>query len=860
MIPKKQKDTEVESPNKWRHPFKYMGFCLGEPGGKKKLLKEFLNLMLWTSAIMILFVIGVLAYFTKDLPSPEKLAEREVTESTKIFDRTGQILLYEVHGEEKRTVVPFDQMPVYIKEATISTEDSEFYEHHGLDFRAIARAIVADVKGLSARQGASTITQQLIKNSVLTPQKTFHRKIKEAILSLELEQKFSKDEILAMYLNEIPYGSNAYGIESAARTFFNKPAVELDLPECALLAALPQAPTYYSPHGSHTADLKNRQEWVLDRMAELGYITEAEAESAKEVEVIKRINPIKTSILAPHFVMYVREWLADKYGEEVISERGLKVITTLDYEKQKWAEEAVKAGAERNAGAYRASNAAATAVDPKTGEIIAMVGSKDYFDMENDGNVNVATSLRQPGSSFKPFAYATAFMKGYSPDTMLFDTKTNFKVDGRDYTPQNYNGGYSGPVSMRKALARSLNIPAVKTLYLASVEDTLDVARRMGISALKESRYYGLALVLGGGEVTLLQETSAFGVFANDGLRHDTVSVLRIEDTSGEIVYEKKNEKGKRVIPSKIARLINDVLSDNGARAAVFGSKSKLYVNGYKVAAKTGTTQEYRDGWTLGYTPQIAVGVWVGNNDNTPMRGSAAGLNTAAPIWNEIMTKMVSSMPKESFSEPPKIEKPNKPMLNGRHENPKEVTIDRKTKKLAEDDCPDKYTRSKTYARIHSILYYADPDDPLGDIPKDPDNDPQFKHWEKGVLGWVEREDIDNDPPTEKACSRKKKKKHSMSIEPDPGEALTQSNLEITAKVKEEEGGDSDEYASVKQVDFFIDGNLVASDSDPPYSTSYTVPDEKDGQEVKFGARAYDEEDRVIASADSWVKVEFGSE
>jgi len=855
-MPVKKDNIVDNAPNKYRHPFGYIKYRLNEVDGKKKLMRELFRSFLWFCAGIVIFIIAVLAYFTKDLPSPEKLAERHMTESTKIYDRTGQIILYEVHGEEKRTVVPLDRISTHLITATISAEDDAFYDHFGLDFSGIARAIIADVKGLSRSQGASTITQQLIKNSVLTNEKTFHRKIKEAILSLELEQRFSKDEILEMYLNEIPYGSNAYGIESAARTFFGKPASELNLAESALLASLPQASTYYSPHGSHTDDLKNRQEWVLDRMAELKYITQAEADAAKEEEVLKRIVPIKTSILAPHFVMYIKEWLADKYGEQVISERGLKVITTMDYEKQQWAEEAIKAGAEKNT-VYGAGNAAGVAVDPKTGEILAMVGSKDYFDIENDGNVNVSTSLRQPGSSFKPFAYATAFMKGYGPDTMLFDVKTNFAVSGRDYTPQNYNGSFAGPVSMRNALAQSLNIPAVKTLYLAGINDTIEMARKMGIQSLRDPKNYGLALVLGGGEVTLLEETAAFSVFANDGIKHDTVAVLRVEDTGGNIVYEKKNSQGKRVLPSQIARLTNNVLSDNGARAGVFGSRSALYVDGYKVAAKTGTTQEYRDGWTLGYTPQIAFGVWVGNNDNTPMRGNAAGLNTAAPIWNSFMSKAVSSMPKESFIDPSKVEKPNKTMMSGKHENPIEVRIDRKSKKLAKEGCPDKYTKKKTYARIHSILYYVDIKDPLGPVPDNPKQDPQFEQWEKGVIKWAEDEDIDNDPPTEEDCSRKSKKKHSMNLTPDAGDTIASSPLIIKADVDAESVDDEDDYAKLRQVDFFVEGKLVGSDDNPPYKTSYDLTSDDNGKEIKFEAKAYDEENNLVANAESWVKVEL---
>lgn len=724
-----------------------------------------MNFLLWAGAGFALVVVGVLAYFTKDLPSPDKLSQRHVAESTKILDRTGQVVLYEIHGEENRTAIAFDQMPKYIKDATVAAEDAKFYNHHGLDFKAIARAIIADVVGQSREQGASTITQQLIKNSILDRSKTFTRKIKEAILSLELEQKFDKNQILEMYLNEIPYGSNAYGVEAAAQTFFGKNAASLDLAECSLLAALPQAPTYYSPYGTHTEDLKQRQAWVLNRMAELDYISQQEADAAKEADIMSEIRPLRNNILAPHFVMYVKDWLVDKYGEDAIQQGGFKVYTTLDYQKQQWAEEAVRDGAVKNEKSHNARNAALVSIDPKNGEILAMVGSRDYFDTTNDGNVNVTTRLRQPGSSFKPFAYAVAFSKGYTPNTMIFDVKTNFKVDNRDYTPQNFNGKFNGPVSMREALANSLNIPAVKTLYLAGVTDTINFAQSMGISTLTDKANYGLALVLGGGGVTLLEETSAYGVFANDGIRFAPQSVLRIEDAGNKVMYEKnKSDRGTRAVSPDIARTIDDVLSDNSARAKIFGSRSSLYIDGYKVAAKSGTTQEFRDGWTVGFTPSVVTGVWAGNNDSSPTN-MGEGVFTAGPIWNTYMRKVLETLPKEEFMSPPEPKKADKMMLNGKIGDEVEVRIDEKTGLLAEDDCPKKCTKKKTFTNAHSILYYVDRNNPLGPIPKNPETDPQFKYWEEGVLKWGGKED-DKDkkdknkaensaPPTDKSCSCK---------------------------------------------------------------------------------------------------------
>ncbi len=728
---------------------------------KKKFMRGCLYFLLWSFAGFVVFTIGVLAYFTKDLPSPEGLSSRHVAESTKILDRTGQTVLYEIHGEENRTAISFDQMPKCIKDATISAEDAEFYNHHGLDFKAIARATFEDIMGGSKSQGASTITQQLIKNSVLDNSKTFQRKIKEAILSLELEQKFSKDQILEMYLNQIPYGSNAYGIEAASQTFFGKSASNLSLSECSMLAAIPQAPTHYSPYGSYTDELRTRQAWVLDRMVNLGYISSQEAEVAKQDDALKRVIPIVNSIKAPHFVMYVKSWLVDKYGEEAVQSGGFKVYTTLDYEKQQWAEEAVRAGAERNEKNFASRNAALVSIDPKNGDILAMVGSRDYFDTANDGNVNVTTRLRQPGSSFKPFVYALAFTKGYNPSTMLYDVKTNFKVNDKDYIPQNFNGSFNGPVSMRQALACSLNIPAVKTLYLVGVPDAVDFANSLGISTLTDTKNYGLALVLGGGGVTLLEETAAYGVFANDGIRQDPQSVLKIEDANGKIIYQKPESKGKKVMSEEVARQINSVLSDNGARSKVFGSHSALYIDGFDVAAKSGTTQEFKDGWTVGYTPTIVTGVWTGNNDNSSTR-AGEGVYVAAPIWNEYMRKVLANSLKEKFIAPMESKLPDKTMLNGKLGDKIEVRIDKKTGLLAEDDCPDKYTKKKTFIDAHSILYYVDKSDPLGPIPDKPQNDPMFKYWEDGVQNWnqgsgdkKDKKDSSNGPPpTEKACSR----------------------------------------------------------------------------------------------------------
>ncbi|MFA6193253.1 MAG: transglycosylase domain-containing protein [Parcubacteria group bacterium] len=714
---------------------------------KKRWLRRILKIAGWLMAAFLLFAIGIFAFYTKDLPSPSKLNKRQVVESTKIYDRTGEHLLYEIHGEEKRTSITLDQMSDIVRAATISAEDQTFYQHHGIQFKAVARAAIYDILGRSASQGGSTITQQLIKNTVLTNEKTFTRKVKEVILSVELEQKFSKDEILEMYLNEIPYGSNAYGIQAASRTFFGKDAKDLKLAESALLASLPKAPTYFSPYGSHQDELKYRQEYVLDQMAKLGYVSADEAKEAKAFDVLAEIRPFQENISAPHFVMYVKEQLVNQYGEKQVEEGGMKVYTTLDWEKQLVAEEAVKKGVAANVAKYKATNAALVAIDPKTGQILAMVGSRDYFDKTIDGNVNVAIRDRQPGSSFKPYVYATAFKKGYTPDTIVFDTETNFGTKDKPYIPLDYDGKFRGPVKMKDALAMSLNIPAVKTLYLAGVNNSINTAKSMGITTLNDPSRLGLSLVLGGGEVKLIDHVSAFGTFATAGVRHDKTAILKILDGQGKTLQEYQNSPGERVLDTDVCAKIDGVLSDNHLRAPIFGSDTPLRFDSRPVAAKTGTTNEWRDAWTVGYTPGLVAGVWAGNNNNSPMAQGADGVFTAAPIWRNFMDQALASTAIEKFPEA-KAEKTGKPVLDGAVNGEQKDTLVCKMKKNkycipSGDSCPDGTDeKKKKLFSAHDILYWVNKDDPRGAIPKNPQSDPQFDAWEKGVQKWGQKEDL----------------------------------------------------------------------------------------------------------------------
>ena len=643
-----------------------------------KMARALPMLFLWLVVIGVISFLILFIYIELTLPAPESIAVRKVTESTKIYDKAGASLLYDIHGEERRTIVPWDQISDSAKKATLASEDASFYEHKGLDIRGIARAVLKDLRDLDLSQGGSTITQQLVKKTLLGDEKTFTRKLREALLSIEVEKRFTKEEILWMYLNQIPYGSNAYGIEAASKTFFDKTASELTVNESATLASLIKAPSYYSPYGNNVDALMARKNILLERMASLDFITTDEYEKAINEEM--KFRPRITDIQAPHFVIMVTEYLENKYGRDAVESGGLKVITTLDAELQTVAEETVNKYAEINKERYKASNAALVAINPKTGEILSLVGSADYFDIANEGNFNVATAKRQPGSAFKPFAYAVAFQKGYPDFTVLFDTKTEFSPNcspGAEqlkdqyglncYHPRNYDGIFRGPVTMRQGLAQSLNVPSVKTLYLAGVSDTITLAENMGITTLEDRSRFGLSLVLGGAEVKPIDIVSAYGVFANDGIRNPWYFIKRIESANGTIL-ENNTPNPKRVLDQQTARLVSDVLSDNSARAPVFGYSSSLYLPGKSVAVKTGTTQENRDAWTIGYSPSIAVGVWTGNNRQESMTERAAGASVAGPLWHEFMANAINRFPNEEFIKPDLISSP-KPMLNGSYDN-----------------------------------------------------------------------------------------------------------------------------------------------------------------------------------------------
>ncbi|MDO8425363.1 MAG: transglycosylase domain-containing protein [bacterium] len=740
------------SPGEWREePPRHDRHRLGARRRRNARRARTLIRALLLLGVAGLFVGGLafavlLAWAARDLPDPTRLMERAVPQSTKMLDRTGEHVLFEFHGEEKRTRRSLDEIAEYAKWATIAIEDRAFYAHKGFRFTSFVRAALSNLRGGGRAQGGSTITQQLVKNAILTPEKTYRRKLRELLIAYQLEQRFTKDEILTLYLNEIPFGSNAYGIESAAQTFFGKTAATLDLAESATLAGLPKAPTRLSPYGSHTDELVARAHFILDRMAEYGYITQEEADTAKHVDVLARVQARRDPITAPHFVMYVRELLTEQFGERAIEQGGLRVTTTLDYNLFTSAEAAIAGRAERNEKSFGATNAALVAVDPSNGHILAMVGSRDFFNDDIDGQVNVAVRPRQPGSSFKPIVYVTAFEQGYVPETIVADVATTFPSSVGDYEPKNYDGKERGFISLRSALAGSLNIPAVKVLYLAGMDTVLDRAERLGYTTLADRSRFGLSLVLGGGEVTLLEHTAAYAALAADGTRRAPVAVLKVEDPSGAVLMEWVGGDGERVLPQQAVRQLTSVMKDNQARTYVFGSRSPLAFTDREVAAKTGTTNDFRDAWTMGFTPSLAWGVWVGNSDNTAMRGKADGSVVAAPIWRAFADAALATMPKEMFPQPD-LDQPDKPILRGEHPGIQRVRIDRATGKRATDATPPELVEERTYQDLHDILHYVRRDDPRGPAPEDPAADPMYAPWEAGVTAWAAREGITLGPP-----------------------------------------------------------------------------------------------------------------
>jgi 1A family penicillin-binding protein len=688
-------------------------------------------LLIWVSSIQ--------------LPDFSSFDSRKIVDSTKLYDRTGEVVLYDLNSDIKRTSIPYSDMGTTIKNATVAIEDSRFYQHHGIRIKAMVRALLADITHVGAVQGGSTITQQVIKKSLLSDDKTIVRKLKEIVLALKLEREYSKDEILGVYLNEIPYGGNVYGIAEASRSFLGKEPKDLTLAEAAYLASIPNAPTHYSPYGTHKDDLDARKNLVLAREHDLGFITDAEYAQAK-AEVVTFNTQETKGIKAPHFDFFIKDYLEEKYGADTVESGGLKVITTLDYTLQQAAEKAVQTYTLGEKKQIDDENAGLVSIDPKTGQILVMVGSRDYFDKKIDGNFNVTMAKRQPGSSFKPYVYATALKDGYTPETVLFDVPTEFNTrcnpygkpypgvpESECYNPQNYDNLYKGPITMRNALGQSRNVPAVKMLYMVGVKNAIKTAQDMGITTLLDPDRYGLALVLGGGEVRLVEMTSAYGGFATGGIRHPYTGILSVEDKNGQVL-ESYEDNPVEVLPKNVALQISDILSDNVARTPTFGANSSLYFPDRQVAVKTGTTNNYKDSWTVGYTPSLVTGVWLGKNNNTTMPTSIS----AAPIWHMFMNEALKNYPDETFEKPyPDPDYTKLPaILRGYFQGSESFVIDTVSGKLATDKTPKETQKELVITNVHDLLYWVVKDNPRSGKPAHPESDGLYYNFETAVQNW----------------------------------------------------------------------------------------------------------------------------
>ena len=841
--------------------------------------------------ILLSIFIAILSIGLPDVKDLDKLA---VAQSTTIYDREGNIL-YTKHGGENRQYVPIDQMSDNIINATVAIEDDQFWTHSGFDPTAIARAVLGQVTGAAAG-GGSTITQQYVKNAFLSPEQTYTRKLKELILSVRLEQEFDKEKILELYLNKIPYGNNAYGVQKAAEIYFDKDAADLTLAESVILASLPQRPTYYNPYGEHrdpvltrtftaaeassineeadldvndfwrgliggdvaldeesTVYIRGRTDFVLAAMEKNGYISQQEMDAALDELQNFEFQKYAAKINAPHFVFYIIEQLEETYGQEVVEQGGLNVYTSIDPKLQEIAETAVAEGAAHNTENFNVKNGMLVALDPKTGEVLAMVGSKDYFAEDIDGAVNIATQYRQPGSSFKPIVYAQAFYNRYAPASVIFDVRTRF---GSNSYPQNYDGGFQGPISIRKALAQSRNIPAIKAYYLAGeMEPILELAQNMGVKFLDTEREYGWPLSLGAAEVQPLSMVSSFGTFANGGIYHEPISILKVENAQGEILDEYKIGEGTEALDPQIAYLINDILSDESVRLG-----PTMSVPGRKVATKTGTSTDpdgdARDLWTIGYTPNLVAGVWTGNNkaDEGKPAKNASGYTNAAPIWKDFMSQALQDYQSEDFHAPEGITTASVSKLTGKLPGPgtpddqiveeifasfsvptevddsiTQADIDTRNMKLANEYCPPTYVNTISFIGLRAIA--------------------DIGAWQEGVDAWMEAnsQDLFSGQTGESEGEEGQEATPSIlttnfffGLPPsETSELCTKDNLEDAPKVKIDspkknaqiESGinldveiDIDAKNDIEKVEYYVDDQFNYRASSSPFNGTVRLP------------------------------------
>ncbi len=780
--------------------------------------------------------LGLFAYYAKDLPSPDKVLRREGF-ATKIYDRNGK-LLYDVFSGERRNPVDIDQVPLVVKQATISIEDKNFYKHGGFDIGGILRGAFRSIF-LGQLQGGSTLTQQLVKNVLLTQQRTMTRKLKEFILTVQVERKYTKDQILQMYLNEAPYGGTAWGIASATDMYFGKTVDQLSLTEAAILAGLPQSPSRYSPNtGKLYVD---RAKAVLRRMREDGYVTRnQELEASSQLEKVQFAT--QSGLLkAPHFVFYVRSILVERYGEKQVEEGGLRVTTTLDLDLQEAAQAAVTEEVAKVKN-LKITNGAAVAMDPKTGQILAMVGSRGWSDPNYDGKYNVTLASRQPGSAIKPVVYLAGLRKGYTASTLLMDTKTSFPGgDKPEYVPENYDGKFRGPILVREALGNSINVPAVKMVSLVGVKDMLSVAYDMGLLTLKPTAEtlarVGLSVALGGGEVKPLELVSAYSVFANGGKRVEPVAILRVTDSNGKVLEEWNSSAGtgRRVLSPDEAFIISSILSDPKARNITFGPRSLINIPGKIVAVKTGTTNDRRDNWTVGWTPTITVGVWVGNNDNSPMKEVASGVTGAAPIWRRIILEALKNKGDEVLVAPVGIVALDVDKISGYRahdgfEARQEYFI-KGTEPTADDPVHKKVKVCKGEGKLATAadiangnydekeFYYFKEEDPFGVS--------GANKWQEGILNWLKDQgDSKYHPPTDYCGS-------INQIAVNVAEPSDHGQFGNDVKIRADIAASN----KITKVEFKVDGNLRETRSSDPWEVTMHI----DNGIHKIEVRAEDE-------------------
>jgi len=770
--------------------------------------------------VVALFLLSFVIFplFAFNLPSPDKVVRREGF-STKILDRNGEVL-YDIFANQRRTAAALADIPLYLRQATIAIEDKNFYKHQGFDPFGMLRGF-SRILTTGKAQGGSTLTQQLVKNTLLTPERSVFRKIKEFILAVQIERRYTKDEILQMYLNEAPYGGTAWGVETAAETYFGKSVKDLTLTEAAVLAGFPQRPSVYSPYSSTPKAYIARTQDVLRRMREDGYITkDQEAQAKAELGSIV-FQERGASFKAPHFVQYVQKILEERYGENAVELGGLKVTTTLDLKLQDKAQEIVAEEIAKVEGQH-ITNGGAVVLNPDTGEILAMVGSKKFDDPNYDGQVNVTVALRQPGSAIKPVTYVTAFKEGYTPATLLMDVPTTFPggIGQPDYTPVNYDGKYRGPLQVRYALGNSINVAAVKMLAMVGIKDTLETAYDLGITTLAPTQEtlnrVGLSLTLGGGEVRLLELTGAYAAFMNKGYKVEPVSILKVEDADGKVLEEVKPEKKKRVLSEEQAYLIANILSDNSARSIVFGTNSLLNIPGRTVAVKTGTTNDKRDNWTLGGNTQALVGVWVGNNDNSPMLNVASGVSGASPIWRRVLLEALTGKPNVGFETPKGIVTVSVDSVSGYRahdgfgERP-EIFI--KGTEPGEDPIHVNLKVCKTDGKLATPFDINQGNYDQKEYFVFKEEDPTAKagepnRWQEGILNWLSSQaEPKYHPPTD-YCGTSNPISIKFSSPTDQTSNLG-SDFEIRFSVES--------TAAIVNVDLEIDGTKVRSFDGPPY-------------------------------------------